>query len=120
MSEGVIWLGAQAIWCRPARSARLSLRSRVVAADMLARPSWLIQDVRRERTLMSPAASQPDPFRTGWESQQLQRYTPSEVSRWQRSQAGSRRARARRTASSTICWATSANLRCSAWLIARS
>jgi hypothetical protein len=37
-----------------------------------------------------------------------------------RAQVGLRRARARRTASSTIRWATSANLRCSAWLIARS
>ena len=37
-----------------------------------------------------------------------------------RAQVGLCRARARRTASSTMCWATSANLRCSAWLIARS
>jgi len=35
-------------------------------------------------------------------------------------QVGLCRARAHRTASSTMCWATSANLRSSAWLIARS
>jgi hypothetical protein len=37
-----------------------------------------------------------------------------------RAQAGLCRARARLTASSTRCWATSASLRCSPWLIARN